>query len=114
MIDQKIRAFLLIFFIALVVISSKAFSDDSVSQNVLKELTKIKTKSLLSNAASKPFGESSIEETFLDKIKFNGIGLISIERTKFPDDLWSNSNERVLSEYAERHGFEWSTITIKP
>ena len=23
-------------------------------------------------------------------------------------------NERVLSEYAERHGFEWSTITIKP
>ena len=23
-------------------------------------------------------------------------------------------NERVLSEYAERHDFEWSTITIKP
>ena len=23
-------------------------------------------------------------------------------------------NERVLSEYAERHEFEWSTITLKP
>lgn len=23
-------------------------------------------------------------------------------------------NERVLSEYAERHEFEWSTITVKP
>ena len=23
-------------------------------------------------------------------------------------------NERVLSEYAERHDFEWSTITVKP
>ena len=98
MIDQKIRAFLLIFFIALVVISSKAFSDDSESQNALKEPIEIKTKSLLSNKAREPYRESSIEETFLDKIKFNGIGLISIERTKFPSDLWSNSNEKVLSE----------------
>ena len=98
MIDQKIRAFLLIFFIALVVISSKAFSDDSESQNALKEPTEIKTKSLLSNKVREPYRKSSIEETFLDEIKFNGIGLISIERTKFPSDLWSNSNEKVLSE----------------
>ena len=27
-----------------------------------------------------------------------GIGLISIERTKFPSDLWRNSSEKVLSE----------------
>ena len=98
MIYQRIRAFPLIFFIALVVIYSKAFSNDTEPQNALKDPTNIEAKSSISNAASKPFGGSSIEETFLDKIKFNGIGLISIERTKFPGDLWSNSNERVLSE----------------
>ena len=70
MIDRKIRAFLLIFFIALVVISSKAFSDDSEPQKGLKERTDIETRSLLSNAANNPFGESRIEETFLGKIKF--------------------------------------------
>ena len=98
MFNQKFRASLLIFLITLVVIPFKAYSDDSKSQNTLKAPTDIKTKSLLSNPASKYFGRNLIKETFLDQIKFNGIGLISIERTKFPDDLWSNSNEKVLSE----------------
>jgi len=39
-----------------------------------------------------------ISETFLGKINFNGIGLIDIETTKFPADLWSNSSEKSLSE----------------
>ena len=98
MINPKIRALFIIFFTALVVVFSKVSSDDRESQNALKEPTDIETKPLLSNEVRRPFGESSIEETFLDKIKFNGIGLVSIERTKFPDDLWSNSNEKVLSE----------------
>ena len=98
MINQKFRASLLIFFITLVVIPSKAHSDDSKSQNALKAPADIKTKSLSSNPQSKYFDRNLIKETFLDQIKFNGIGLISIERTKFPGDLWSNSNEKVLSE----------------
>ena len=32
------------------------------------------------------------------QINFNGIGLIAIERTEFPHDLWSNSSETALSE----------------
>ena len=34
----------------------------------------------------------------MGEINVNGIGLISTERAKFPEDLWSNSSEKVLSE----------------
>ena len=50
------------------------------------------------NSSTNIFGGKSVEETFLGEINFNGIGLISIERTEFPTDLWSNSSEKVLSE----------------
>ena len=56
------------------------------------------TASSIFNPSNKILGKKNVEETFLEEINLNGIGLISIERTKFPDDLWSNSSEKVISE----------------
>ncbi|MDC3067747.1 hypothetical protein OA005_00625 [Paracoccaceae bacterium] len=39
-----------------------------------------------------------IEETFLDKINVNGLGLISVENSQLPNNLWINSNEKLLVE----------------
>ena len=95
MISQRIRAFLLVFLVS-VVFSSNAYSDDIQPGISLKESSDLESK-LLKSDPSNNISEK-IEETFLGKINFNGIGLISIERTKFPDDLWSNSSEKALSE----------------
>ena len=97
MINQKIRAFLLVF-VALLIISSQGYSDDIKLQRAAKKTTDIEIKSLVSTPANNMSGKNNIEETFLGTINLNGIGLISIERTKFPDNLWSNSSEIVLSE----------------
>mgnify|MGYP001245473605 FL=1 len=97
MINQKIRAFLLVF-VALVIISFQGYSDDIKPQNAVKKSTEIKMTLSVSTPANNMLGKGNIEETFLGNINFNGIGLISIERTKFPGDLWSNSSEVVLSE----------------
>ncbi len=97
MTNQKIRAFLLVF-AALIINSSQGYSDDIKPKNKLKEATDIERASSASIPANDMLGKNNIEETFLGKINFNGIGLISIERTKFPDDLWTNSSEKVLSE----------------
>ena len=95
MISLRIKAFLLVF-ITSVVISSEAYSDDRKLENSLKEFGDIDS-TLLKSDRSKNISEK-IEETFLGKINFNGIGLIAIERTKLPDDLWINSSEKALSE----------------
>ncbi len=95
MISQIIKASLFVF-IASVIFSSEAYSDDGDSENSLKESSDVESTLLISDP-SKNISEK-IEETFLGKINFNGIGLIAIERTKLPDDLWINSSEKALSE----------------
>ncbi len=97
MINQQIRVFFL-FFLALVIIFSKAYSDESKYQNVTKEYNGIGKTSVISKSSKTILDERNVEENFLGAINVNGIGLISIERTKFPSDLWSNSSEKVLSE----------------
>ena len=97
MIIQKIRAIFLVF-VTLVVIFSGAHSDDSVQSTTVNEYIGTETTSSISNPSKKILGKKNVEESFLGEINLNGIGLISIERTKFPDDLWSNSSEKVLSE----------------
>ena len=95
MISQIIRAFILVF-LASVNFYSKAYSDDSEPKNSSKEPSEVESPLLISDPSNKL--SEKIEETLLGKINFNGIGLIAIERTEFPDDLWSNSSEKVLSE----------------
>ena len=95
MISQRIRAFILVF-LASVNFYSKAYPDESEPKNSLKEPSEVESPSLISDPSNKL--SEKIEETLLGKINFNGIGLIAIERTEFPDDLWSNSSEKALSE----------------
>ena len=97
MINQQIRAFFL-FFLPLVIIFSKAYSDESKYQNATKEYSGIGKTSLISKSSKSILDKKNVEENFLEEINVNGIGLISIERTKFPSDLWRNSSEKVLSE----------------
>ncbi len=97
MIHQKIRLFFLVF-IAFVVISPVAYSDAGEFQNAIKQLSVIETESFISSPSKKLLEKKNIEETLLGELNINGIGLISIETTKLPTDLWSNSNEKVLSE----------------
>ncbi len=94
MISQIIRAFIFVF-LASVNFYSKAYSDDSEPKNSLKKPSKLESSLLISGPSNKL--SEKIEETLLGKINFNGMGLIAIERTEFPDDLWSNSSEKVLS-----------------
>ena len=63
-----------------------------------KEYNVIGKTSLISKSSNSILDNKNIEENFLGEINVNGIGLISIERTKFPSDLWINSSEKVLSE----------------
>ncbi len=97
MINQQIRTFFLFFF-ALVIIFSKAYSDEIKNQNATKEYNSIGKTSLISKSSNSILDKKNVEENFLGEINVNGIGLISIERTKFPSDLWRNSSEKVLSE----------------
>ncbi len=97
MINQQIRLFFLLF-LALVIIFSKAYSDEIKNQNAAKEYNGIGKSSLTSKSSNSTLDKKNVEENFLGKINVNGIGLISIERTKFPSDLWRNSSEKVLSE----------------
>ena len=97
MINQQIRAFFL-FFLASVIIFSKAYSDESKHPTATKEYNGIGKTSLISKSSNSILDKKNVEENFLEKINVNGIGLISIERTKFPSDLWRNSSEKVLSE----------------
>ena len=97
MIIQKIRAILLVF-VTLVVFFSRAHADGGVSSNTMNEYIGKETTSSISNPSNKILRKKNVEESFLEEINLNGIGLISIERAKFPDDLWSNSSEKVLSE----------------
>ena len=97
MINLLIRAFSLFFF-ALVIIFSKANSDESKHQNATKEYNSIGKTLLISKSSNSNLDKKNVEENFLEEINVNGIGLISIDRTKFPSDLWRNSSEKVLSE----------------
>ena len=97
MINQQIRAFFL-FFLASVIIFSKAYSDEIQHQNATKEYNGTGETSLISKSSNSNIDKKNVEENFLEEINVNGIGLISIERTKFPSDLWRNSSEKVLSE----------------
>ena len=97
MINKQIRVFFL-FFLALGTIFSKAYSDEIKHQNATKKHNGIGEASLISKSANSILDKKNVEENFLGEINVNGIGLISIERTKFPSDLWSNSSEKVLSE----------------
>ncbi len=97
MINQQIRAFFL-FFLVLVIIFSEAFSDESKHQSATKEYKGIGKTSLISKSSNSILDKKNVEENFLGAVNVNGIGLISIERTKFPSDLWRNSSEKVLSE----------------
>ncbi len=97
MINQQIRAFFL-FFLASIIIISQAYSDETKHQNETKEYNVIGKTSLISKSSNTILDKKNVEENFLGEININGIGLISIERTKFPSDLWRNSSEKVLSE----------------
>ncbi len=97
MANQQIKAFFL-FFLASVVIFSKAYSEESKHGNATKEYSLTEKASVISKSSKSFLDEENVEENFLDALNVNGIGLISIESTKFPSDLWSNSSERALSE----------------
>ena len=97
MINQQIRAFFL-FFLASTIILSQAYSDETKHQNATKEYSGIGKTSLISKSSNTILDKKNVEENFLGEININGIGIISIERTKFPSDLWRNSSEKVLSE----------------
>ncbi len=95
--EQKIKIFFLVF-LGLLIFFSKTHSNESANN-----ITPIKTIGIEQNIPitenrEKLFEERKIEEFFLGKMNLNGIGLISIERTVFPDNLWSNSSEKVLAE----------------
>ena len=95
--SQQIKAFFL-FFLASVVIFSKAYSDERKNKNVAKEYNGAAKTLIIAKSSNSILDKKNVEENFLGAINVNGIGLISIERTKFPSDLWSNSSEKVLSE----------------
>ena len=97
MINQQIRAFFL-FFLASIIILSQAYSDETKHQNATREYNGIGKTSSISKSSNTILDKKNVEENFLGEININGVGLISIERTKFPSDLWRNSSEKVLSE----------------
>ncbi len=97
MINQQIRA-LFLFFLASAIMFSKAYSDESKHQSATIEYKGSAKTPLISKSSNTILDKKNVEENFLGAINVNGIGLISIERTKFPSDLWSNSSEKVLSE----------------
>ena len=97
MINQQIRVFFL-FFLASIIILSQAYSDETKHQNATKEYNVTGKTSLISKSSNTILDKKNVEENFLGEININGIGIISIERTKFPSDLWRNSSEKVLSE----------------
>ncbi len=79
-------------------ISSVVHSNEPELQNAKKIYRDIVRPSLIPISSTNILDKRNVEETFLGEINLNGIGLLSIEKTKFPGDLWSNSNEKVLSE----------------
>ncbi len=95
--ERKIKIFFLVL-LGLLIIFSKANSNED--DNNIKPIKTIGIEQNLSGTENKKnlFKERKIEEFFLGKMNLNGIGLISIERTMFPDNLWSNSSEKVLAE----------------
>ena len=97
MINYKIKFFILVF-IPLTVIFSTVHSDEQKPQNHLKKSTAVDTKTLISNSSNSVLKKKKVEENFLGGLNVNGIGLISLDSTKFPEDLWSNTNEKVLAE----------------
>ena len=97
MINHKIKVFFLVF-IGLIVIFSAVHSDERKPKNDFKKSTAVHTKTLTSNSSNSILKKKKIEEKFLGELNVNGIGLISVASTKFPEDLWSISNEKVLAE----------------
>ena len=96
-ISQRIRLFFT-FFLALTIISPVGHTNEIEPTNAKKNPLDIAKPSLKPGLPHNIFDKRNVEETFLGEISLNGIGLIPIESTKFPGDLWSNSNEKVLSE----------------
>ena len=74
MINQQIKAFFL-FLLALVIIFSKAYSDESKHQNATKEYNSIDKTSLKSKSSNSISDKKNVEENFLGEINVNGIGL---------------------------------------
>ena len=97
MINEKIKAILLIF-IAFLNIDLTAHSDESKSKVFPKQSVDLKTTSSRSISSSLFSGRRNIEEVLLEGLNINGLGLISMENTKLPDNLWTNSSEKALSE----------------
>ncbi len=97
MINQKIRFFFSVV-ITFAFISPVAYSDAREFQNAIKQSPVKGTESFISSPSKKLLEKKNVEEILLGELNVNGIGLISIETTKLPADLWSNSNEKVLSE----------------
>ena len=97
MINHKIKCFFLVF-ITLTVNFSTVHSDERKPENHLKKSTAIDTKILVFNSSNSILKKKKVEEKFLGELNVNGIGLISLDSTKFPEDLWSNSNEKELAE----------------
>ena len=97
MINHKIKVFFLVF-IALTVIFSAVHSDERKPEIDLKKSTTVDAKPLISNSSKSILKKKKVEEKFLGELNVNGIGLIWVDSTKIPEDLWSNSNEKVLAE----------------
>ena len=97
MISLKIRVFFYVFS-TLTIVCSIAYSNEIEARNSKNDGLNIARTSPASDFSKKILEEKKVEETFLGKINLNGIGLLSIERARFPSDLWSNSSEKVLSE----------------
>ena len=70
MINQQIRAFFL-FFLALVIIFSKAYSDDNKHQNAPKEYNGIGKTSLISKSSNSILDKKNVEENFLGAVNVN-------------------------------------------
>ena len=97
MINHKIKCFFLVF-ITLTVNFSAVHSDERKPENYLKKSTAVDTKISVFNSSNSILKRKKVEEKFLGELNVNGIGLISLDNTKFPEDLWSNSNEKELAE----------------
>lgn len=97
MINQKIKVFFLVC-LSVIFISKAVNANEEDTQRYKRGQETKKPIRFFSGLDKDQFHKKTVEETFLDDTNVNGLGLVAIEKTNFPDNLWSNSSERVLTK----------------
>lgn len=89
------------------------FGDEGISPSEWLN-SKIKNQPAFTVLPEKPkknYGTGKVEESSLGGINLNSVGLISVENTSFPGNIWNSSSEKLLAQKVnEMPEFELSSV----